>query len=229
MTAVEVWSKLETLYMTKSLANKLCLKKKLYTFYMPVGQKNSEHRDEFNKIFLDLANIEDMMVTLNSKEIKEMSKAKGDNGEGLYINGSMYVLSETQRDNYVYSLDGRTAAAAGELNASVEEKDILAQVSHKRLGHIREVGLHVLEKQGLFGKKSLGHPGDYRMLRVFGRVVYSYVKQGKLEPGALKYVLLGYHEGVKGYKLYRLNDESPKIITSRNGIQRHVEGFWCRY
>nr|GEX87323.1 hypothetical protein [Tanacetum cinerariifolium] len=84
MTAVEVWSKLETLYMTKSLANKLCLKKKLYTFYMPVGQKNSEHRDEFNKIFLDLANIEDMMVTLNSKEIKEMSKAKGGNGEGLY-------------------------------------------------------------------------------------------------------------------------------------------------
>ncbi|GKF62785.1 retrovirus-related pol polyprotein from transposon TNT 1-94 [Tanacetum coccineum] len=53
-----------------------------------------------------------------------------------------------------YSLDGR--AVAGELNASVEEKDSLAQVWHKRLGHISEAGLQVLEKQGLFGKKSLG-------------------------------------------------------------------------
>nr|GEX22160.1 retrovirus-related Pol polyprotein from transposon TNT 1-94 [Tanacetum cinerariifolium] len=34
-TAAGVWSKLETLYMTKSLANKL------YTFYMPAGQKIS--------------------------------------------------------------------------------------------------------------------------------------------------------------------------------------------
>ncbi|GJZ63480.1 hypothetical protein Tco_0619901 [Tanacetum coccineum] len=58
MTATRVWSKLEPLYMTKSLANKLYLKKKLYTFNMPVGQKIYEHIDEFNKIVLDLANIE---------------------------------------------------------------------------------------------------------------------------------------------------------------------------
>ncbi|GKD27592.1 hypothetical protein Tco_1233806 [Tanacetum coccineum] len=41
----------------KSLANKLYLKKKLYTFYIPAGRKISEHIDEFNKIVLDLANI----------------------------------------------------------------------------------------------------------------------------------------------------------------------------
>ncbi|GJV29336.1 retrovirus-related pol polyprotein from transposon TNT 1-94 [Tanacetum coccineum] len=57
-TAARVRTKLETLYKTKSLANKLYLKKKLYTFYMPVGRKISEHIDEFNKIVLDLANIE---------------------------------------------------------------------------------------------------------------------------------------------------------------------------
>nr|GEZ77618.1 retrovirus-related Pol polyprotein from transposon TNT 1-94 [Tanacetum cinerariifolium] len=84
----------------------------------------SEHIDEFNKIVLDLANIEvkfededlalllltslpasyehfvdtllygrealtleDVMATLNSNEIKERSKAKGDDGEGLYVRG----------------------------------------------------------------------------------------------------------------------------------------------
>ncbi|GKD15933.1 hypothetical protein Tco_1205091 [Tanacetum coccineum] len=57
-TATGVWSKLETLYMTNSLANKLYLKKNLYTFYMPTGQKISKHIDEFNKIVLNLANIE---------------------------------------------------------------------------------------------------------------------------------------------------------------------------
>ncbi|GKD92962.1 hypothetical protein Tco_1372799, partial [Tanacetum coccineum] len=57
-TAMGFWSKLETLYMTESLANKLYLKKKLYTFYMSVGRKISEHIDKFNKTVLNLANIE---------------------------------------------------------------------------------------------------------------------------------------------------------------------------
>ncbi|GJX66939.1 hypothetical protein Tco_0302666 [Tanacetum coccineum] len=119
-----VWSKLETLYMTKSLANKLYLKKKFYTFYMSAGRKIFEHIDEFNKMVLDLANIEvkfkdkdlalllinslpasyehfvdtllygrealtleDVMATLNLNKIKERSKAKGGDGEGLYVKG----------------------------------------------------------------------------------------------------------------------------------------------
>nr|GEX00453.1 hypothetical protein [Tanacetum cinerariifolium] len=177
------------------------------------------------------------MATLNSKEIKERSKVKGDDGEGLYvkgrtdrrdsryvkkdeqprssgstykvsevmstqalldwiidsgclyhmtpryipelkrnlismgtlekeiyivklqlgkvkvINGSRVILSRIRRINCVYSLDGH--AMAGELNDIVKEKDSLAQVWHKRLGHITEEGPQVLEKQGLFRKKSL--------------------------------------------------------------------------
>nr|GEZ68401.1 retrovirus-related Pol polyprotein from transposon TNT 1-94 [Tanacetum cinerariifolium] len=75
-------------------------------------------------------------------------------GKVKVINGSRVILSGIRRDNCVYSLDGH--AMAGELNASVEEKDSLAQVWHKRLGYISEAGLQVLEMQGLFGKKSLG-------------------------------------------------------------------------
>lgn len=36
-TAAGVWAKLEGMYMTKSLANRLYLKKKLFTFQMTVG------------------------------------------------------------------------------------------------------------------------------------------------------------------------------------------------
>ncbi|GJW50989.1 retrotransposon protein, putative, ty1-copia subclass [Tanacetum coccineum] len=86
-TAAGVWTKLETLYMTKSLANKLYLKKKLYTFYMSAGRKISEHIDEFNKIVLDLANIEDVMATLFKRKTKERSRGEGDDGEGLYVRG----------------------------------------------------------------------------------------------------------------------------------------------
>nr|GEW45641.1 retrovirus-related Pol polyprotein from transposon TNT 1-94 [Tanacetum cinerariifolium] len=223
---------------------------------------------------------------------KEGFSIKLHSGKVKVINGFRVVLSRIQRDNCIYSLDGH--AMAGELNASVEEKDSLAQVWHKRLGHISEAGLHVLKKQGLFGKKyrtvkklrtdnglefrnqefeqlciesriarhitvvgtpqknglaecmnrtpmdkvrcllinsglpktfwveatctsaylinrspsiaiekktpmemGLGDSSDYEMLRIFGCVSYPYNKQGKLEPRAIKYVLLGYPEGVK--------------------------------
>nr|GEY32492.1 hypothetical protein [Tanacetum cinerariifolium] len=59
------------------------------------------------------------------------------------INVSRIVLSGTRKDNCLYSLDGH--AVACELNASIEEKESLAQVWHKRLGHISEAGLEVLE------------------------------------------------------------------------------------
>nr|GEX95006.1 hypothetical protein [Tanacetum cinerariifolium] len=64
----------------------------------------------------------------------------------------------------------------------------------------------------------LGHPSDYGMLRIFGYVIYPHDKQGKLEPRAVKCVLFWYPDGVKGYRLYRLDDESPKIVTSRNVV-----------
>src|ERR1043165_314994 len=57
-SAAGIWAKLETLYMTKSLANRLYLKKKLYTFQMSPGKTLDEHTDEFNKLILDLENIE---------------------------------------------------------------------------------------------------------------------------------------------------------------------------
>nr|GEX29156.1 RNA-directed DNA polymerase, eukaryota [Tanacetum cinerariifolium] len=82
MIATGVWSKLETLYMTKSLANKLYMKKKLYTFYMSTGRKISEHMDEFNQIVFDLTDIE-----TKSKGNQRNVYGEGGDGEGLYVRG----------------------------------------------------------------------------------------------------------------------------------------------
>lgn len=44
--------------MTKSLANMLYLKKRLYMFQISSGRSLKYHIDEFNKILLDLENID---------------------------------------------------------------------------------------------------------------------------------------------------------------------------
>ncbi|RVX00023.1 Retrovirus-related Pol polyprotein from transposon TNT 1-94 [Vitis vinifera] len=64
-SAAEVWLKLESLYMTKSLANRLHKKIKLYTFKMTPGMSIEDHLDHFNKIILDLENID---ITISDED-----------------------------------------------------------------------------------------------------------------------------------------------------------------
>nr|GEW92948.1 hypothetical protein [Tanacetum cinerariifolium] len=85
---------------------------------------------------------------LKSKVLARGIYVKLQSSKVKVINGSRVILSGTRKDNCVYSLDGH--AVESELNASVEEKDSLAQVWHKRLGHISEAGLPALEKHELF-------------------------------------------------------------------------------
>ncbi|WJZ81423.1 hypothetical protein VitviT2T_001266 [Vitis vinifera] len=64
-SAAELWLKLESLYMTKSLANRLPKKIKLYTFKITSGMAIEEHLDHFNKIILDLENID---ITISNED-----------------------------------------------------------------------------------------------------------------------------------------------------------------
>ncbi|GJU90611.1 retrovirus-related pol polyprotein from transposon TNT 1-94, partial [Tanacetum coccineum] len=121
-----------------------------------IGKVRVQLKDESSFMLHNVMYIPELkrnLISLGTLE-KEGFTVKLQSGKVKVTNGSRVVLSGIRRDNCVYSLDGH--AMAGELNAIVEEKDTLAQVWHKRLGHISEARLHVLEKQGLFGKKSLG-------------------------------------------------------------------------
>ncbi|KAH9670747.1 hypothetical protein KPL70_017094 [Citrus sinensis] len=63
-----------------------------------------------------------------------------------------------------------------------------------------------------------GRAANYSNLKIFGCPAYAHVKQGKLEPRALKCVFLGYPEGVKGYKLWCTEMKPPKCIVNRDVV-----------
>ena len=61
-----------------------------------------------------------------------------------------------------------------------------------------------------------GNPADYSNLRIFGCPAYACVKADKLEPRAVKCILVGYASGVKGYRLCCTDEDSPRFIISRD-------------
>ncbi|KAK0583590.1 hypothetical protein LWI29_038519 [Acer saccharum] len=56
--ASSLWKKLEDKYMTKSIENRLYLKKKLFRFQYKKGISMIEHLDNYNKILVDLQNLD---------------------------------------------------------------------------------------------------------------------------------------------------------------------------
>ncbi|KAL8465333.1 hypothetical protein ACS0TY_034727 [Phlomoides rotata] len=64
-TAIEVWRKLESLYQTKSVSNKLYVKQKLLDFRMSDGKDLNEQLDIFNRYIDDL---EDLDVNMDDDD-----------------------------------------------------------------------------------------------------------------------------------------------------------------
>ncbi|KAH9764272.1 hypothetical protein KPL70_001465 [Citrus sinensis] len=56
-SAAGLWAKLEEMFLKKSLARRLYMKRRLYTFSMKDGVAMKDHVDEFNKLILDLENV----------------------------------------------------------------------------------------------------------------------------------------------------------------------------
>jgi hypothetical protein len=69
-TAAGLWSKLESLYMTKSLTNRIFLKRQLYSLRMKEGTKIVDHLNTFNTLLVQLSSMgvkfesEDKAITL---------------------------------------------------------------------------------------------------------------------------------------------------------------------
>ncbi|MBA0856939.1 hypothetical protein Goshw_005117, partial [Gossypium schwendimanii] len=57
-TSFALWKRLETLYATKSLANRLVLKQRLFTFCINEGEILRNHISQFINLFNNLKNVE---------------------------------------------------------------------------------------------------------------------------------------------------------------------------
>ena len=53
-----LWLKLESLYMTKSLTNKLLLKQRLFALRMKEGTSLKDHLDQLNTLLMELRNMD---------------------------------------------------------------------------------------------------------------------------------------------------------------------------
>ncbi|KAH9782075.1 Integrase catalytic domain-containing protein [Citrus sinensis] len=93
--------------MKKSLAHRLFLKKRLYTFSMKEGVSIQEHIDVFNKIILDLEGVENIKI--------------GDEDKTFFLMSSLPKSYERFVDTMLY---GRTTLTLEDVKASLCSKEI---------------------------------------------------------------------------------------------------------
>nr|GEX14200.1 hypothetical protein [Tanacetum cinerariifolium] len=123
---------------------------------MGIGKMKVQMKDGLSFVLENMRcipNLKRNLISLGTLN-REGYTVKLQNGRVKVIKGSLMVLSGTMKGNCVHSLDGWTES--GEASVGIQEKESLAQVWHKRLGHISEAGLHKLEKRKVLGNKGLG-------------------------------------------------------------------------
>ncbi|KAH9696615.1 hypothetical protein KPL71_023232 [Citrus sinensis] len=103
-TAAGLWKKLEDLYTNMSMAKRLATKKKLYTLQMEEGSSITDHIDAFNKIILDL---EDINVKIDDED------------KAMILLCSLPSSYENLVDTLMY---GRQTLAMGEVKEALSSK-----------------------------------------------------------------------------------------------------------
>ena len=105
-TVAGVWSKLEGLYMTKSLVNQLYRKQALYSFKMHEDKSIDEQLHTFNKLILDLEQID---VTVDDED------------QALLLLTSLPKSYSNFKDTLLY---GRESLTLDEIQATLNSKEL---------------------------------------------------------------------------------------------------------
>nr|BAQ19356.1 putative gag-pol polyprotein [Torenia fournieri] len=119
-TALGLWKKLEELYMTKSLANRLYLKQALYSFKMIEEKAIDEQMDQFIKLILDLENIE---VKIEDED------------QALLLVCALPRSYNTFKDTLLY---GRETLTLKEVQAALKSKQLNTRIDNKAVGSTSE-------------------------------------------------------------------------------------------
>ncbi|KAL6195183.1 hypothetical protein ACLB2K_030803 [Fragaria x ananassa] len=133
-TAAGLWLKLESLYMTKSLTNKLLLKRRLFSLRMEEGTTLRDHLDQLNTILLELRNI-DVKVD--------------DEDAALILLVSLPLLYENFVDSFI---GGRDTVTLEEVRSSLHTREM----RHKATGTSSDSQAAGLVASGSMGQESSG-------------------------------------------------------------------------
>ena len=113
VTTTTLWLKLESLYMTRSLTNKLLLKQRLFLLRMKDGMLLKDHLDELNSIFMDLKNVE----------------VKIDDEDAILI---LLVSLSSSYENLVNSfIVGRDTISMEEVRSSIHSRELRHKASEE--------------------------------------------------------------------------------------------------
>ena len=134
--ATTIWTKLEKLYKTKSLAKKLYLKQRLYSFKMTEEKTMSNQIDDFNKIIDDLENIDIKME---------------DEEQALILLNAMPKTYEPLEDAMLYGRE--QTLILEEVQSAIRAKELQRRIEVKG----ETIGEGLLVK----GKKSFKSGKDY--------------------------------------------------------------------
>ena len=116
--------KIESLYMTKSLANRLYIKKRMFSLKMAEGSSLNEHIDEFNKVCDTLETIDEGL---------------NDEGKALLLVRSLPPLYSNFVDALMY---GRQSLSLDKVKATLNTRGL----QEKQVNLVNGVGLTVKRK-----------------------------------------------------------------------------------
>ena len=105
-TAADLWAKLKKIYMTKSLANRLYIKSRMFTLKMAEGSSLDDHIDEFNQVCDTLETIDEGL---------------DDEGKALLLVGSLPQSYSNLVDALMY---GRSTLSLDEVKAALNTRGL---------------------------------------------------------------------------------------------------------
>eukprot|EP00253_Pinus_taeda_P029979 PITA_29979 len=100
-TTKALWEKLETLYQSKSLVNKLFLRKKLYNLRMKDGDSVIEHLNAFNTMF------DEIVSSLLMEDMRQKNMER-QNGDALSVRGQSQNIDKNKSSSGRYKSRGRS-------------------------------------------------------------------------------------------------------------------------
>ncbi|KAH9704628.1 CCHC-type domain-containing protein [Citrus sinensis] len=131
-TVVDLWAKLESIYMKKSLANRLYIKKRMFTLKMVEGISLDDHLDEFNKVY-DTLEIIDVALYDEDKALLLISSLP--KSYGHFIDALMY---------------GRQTLSLDEVKSALNTKKLQSKQDHlgNESGMLDQMGCSVMIESG---------------------------------------------------------------------------------